>query len=176
VIGVGIDERPLKREPPVAFVIRAAMDKARAAQSALGIRADHPILAADTAVVVDGQILGKPRDRREGLEMLGLLSGRSHQVATGIALLHRETAMTRLSVSLVSFRVLTAEEVGAYWDTGEPADKAGAYAIQGRGAVFVKHLEGSYSGVMGLPLFETAQMLGQAGIGLWSEGVKGHTE
>jgi len=168
VVDVEVDERPRPNEPAETFVIRAAMDKARAAWSALQGMSGRPLLAADTAVVVDGRILGKPRDRREGLAMLALLSGRSHRVATGVALIHPGGEISRLSVSRVTFRTIAPEEARAYWKTGEPIDKAGAYAVQGLGASFVCRLEGSYSGVMGLPLFETAQLLAQAGIELMS--------
>jgi len=168
VVDVAVDERPRPDEPAEAFVIRAALDKARTGWSALRCSVGRPLLAADTAVVVDGRILGKPRDRREGLAMLALLSGRCHRVATGVALIHPAGELSRLSVSRVSFRTLAAREARAYWETGEPIDKAGAYAVQGLGASFVRHLEGSYSGVMGLPLFETAQLLAEAGIELMS--------
>jgi septum formation protein len=121
------------------------------------------VLGADTAVVVGGEVLGKPGNREEGIAMLRRLSGVTHHVYSGVALVGDDEA-TRLSVSAVSFRSLTLEECQAYWRTGEPADKAGAYAIQGRGAVFISRLEGSYSGVMGLPLFESAELLREFGI------------
>jgi len=123
-----------------------------------------PVLAADTTVVIDSQLLGKPADEADAIAMLQRLSGRTHQVLTAVALATAGAARLRLSESAVRFRTLTAAECRAYWASGEPRDKAGAYAIQGRGAVFVEHLSGSYSGVVGLPLFETAQLLGAAGI------------
>ena len=126
-----------------------------------------PVLGADTAVIIDNVMLGKPRERAEGLEMLARLSGREHQVLSAVALAHAGTVSSSLSRSLVRLRALGREECEAYWDGGEPCDKAGGYAIQGRGAVFVEMLHGSYSGVMGLPLFETALLLTAAGVGLW---------
>jgi len=132
-----------------------------------------PVLGADTAVLVDERMLGKPKHRAEALAMLTQLSGRTHQVLSGIALVAAAgEVQTRLSVSEVRFREVTEAEAAAYWDSGEMQDKAGGYAIQGRGAVFVAELRGSYSGVMGLPLQETAQLLRAAGVGgWWGEGV-----
>jgi septum formation protein len=123
-----------------------------------------PVLGADTAVVIDDAMLGKPRDRSEALEMLARLSGREHEVVSAVALAQRGTLNSRLCRSVVRFRPLAAEECEAYWDSGEPRDKAGGYAIQGLGAVFIETLRGSYSGVMGLPLFETAALLKAAGV------------
>jgi septum formation protein len=125
-----------------------------------------PVLGADTVVVVDDALLGKPRDRTDGLEMLRRLSGRSHQVLSAVALAHGNALHQALSRSVVRFRALTEQECAAYWDSGEPHGKAGAYAIQGRGAVFIEYLSGSYTGVMGLPLYETAQLLKAAGIAI----------
>lgn len=163
VIAVELDEAPLSGEGPDDYVLRVAMDKARAGRAITAGRPDLPVLAADTAVVVDGRILGKPRDREEGAAMIRLLSGRTHTVLSGVALVG-ELERQALSRSEVSFREVHPAEVSAYWDTGEPVDKAGGYAIQGLGAVFVDGLQGSYSGVMGLPLFETAHLLAGAGI------------
>jgi septum formation protein len=118
--------------------------------------------------VLDGSIFGKPRDRTEGMEMLARLSGRTHDVLTAVALAHEGGMAQLLSASAVRFRALTEAERAGYWETGEPRDKAGGYAIQGRGAVFIESLSGSYSGVMGLPLFETAQLLCAARIPYWS--------
>lgn len=126
-----------------------------------------PVLGADTAVVIDDAMLGKPRDRRDGLEMLARLSGREHEVICAVALAQRGTLASRLSRSIVRFRPLSPQECEAYWDSGEPLDKAGGYAIQGRAAVFIESLRGSYSGVMGLPLFETAALLRAAGVPVW---------
>jgi septum formation protein len=127
-----------------------------------------PVLAADTIVVVDGQLLGKPADETEGVAMLERLSGRTHRVLTAVAIaLAHGAPGVRLSESAVRFRALTRAECVAYWRTGEGRDKAGGYAIQGRGAVFIEHLSGSYSGVMGLPLLETAELLREAGVRYW---------
>jgi septum formation protein len=117
------------------------------------------VLAADTAVVLEREILGKPKDRRDGEQMLLRLSDRTHTVLTAVALRSAAGLDLIVSHSFVTFRLIGAAEAGAYWDTGEPLDKAGGYAIQGRAAVFIADLRGSYSGVMGLPLFETAQLL-----------------
>ncbi|MEW5755592.1 MAG: Maf family protein [Pseudomonadota bacterium] len=150
-------------EAPEEYVIRLALAKARAVRERLGAAARYPVLAADTAVVLEHEIFGKPRDRADGLRMLARLSGRAHLVLTGMALVG-ETEQTRLSVSHVYFRAITAQEAAAYWASGEPQDKAGGYAIQGRAAAFIERLEGSYSGVMGLSLFEVAEMLHACGI------------
>lgn len=163
VLDIDVDETPLANEAPAEYVIRMALEKARAGQSSLDGDNRLPVLAADTAVVVGQRILGKPGDRKEALEMLQLLSSTRHRVLTGIAL-KGAREWTRLSVSQVQFRHIPPEEALAYWHSGEPADKAGGYAIQGQGALFVSSLEGSFSGVMGLPLFETGELLRQAGI------------
>jgi septum formation protein len=163
VVAGELDETPLSGETPEAFVLRVAMDKARAGRAQTAGRWELPVLAADTAVVVEGRILGKPRDRADGAAMMRLLAGRTHSVLTGVALVG-ELEEQALSASEVSFRAIERREIEAYWDTGEPADKAGGYAIQGIGAVFVSELRGSYSGVMGLPLFETARLLAGAGV------------
>jgi len=161
VSGADIDETVRAGEAPADYVVRMACAKARTVRArSPGL----PVLAADTTVVVDGLILAKPRDRADGLAMLGRLSGRSHQVLTAVALAAASGITFRLSASEVRMRAVTPEECAAYWETGEPRDKAGGYAIQGRGALFIEHLNGSYSGVMGLPLYETGQLLAAAGI------------
>ena len=160
-----VDERLLEGEAPAAGALRLAAAKARAVPAALGT--GRPVLGADTIVVLDGVTLGKPRDREDALAMLARLSGRTHRVLSAVALATAQGVAQRLSDSAVRLRALTPAECVAYWETGEPADKAGAYAIQGRGAVFIAALEGSYSGVMGLPLFETAELLAAAGIPCW---------
>lgn len=163
IIKVAIDETPHRGEQPQEYVLRLARDKALAGQTALN-RSDYPlVLAADTSVVVDGRILGKPRDRDHAQEMMGLLSGRSHWVHSGVALAGDGVASS-LSSSKVNFCNITPAQAQAYWNSHEPADKAGGYGIQGLGAIFITRIEGSFSGVMGLPLFETAQLLTQAGI------------
>lgn len=166
-IGVGyrllatdIPEEARAGESPEEFVLRLALEKARAGRAQLEVTEVYPVLGADTAVVLDGEILGKPRDRDHALAMLSHLSGHTHQVLTGVALIGAGGyERSRLSVSRVRFRTLNINEIERYWESGEPADKAGAYAIQGRAAAFIEHMEGSYSGVMGLPLFETAGLL-----------------
>ena len=167
---VDIDETPLPGEQPAAYASRLALAKAHAGWELVAARhstvGPMPVLGADTAVVLDGVILGKPRDRSEGLAMLAALSGREHQVMSAVALVAGDRAAVRVQESWVRFRALTRAEREAYWDTGEPADKAGAYGIQGRAAVFIAGLEGSYSGVMGLPLFETAELLREFGISI----------
>ena len=162
VLAVDVDETRLPGEAPAVYVERLARAKARAGLAGAG---DLPVLGADTAVVVDGDVLGKPADRADGLAMLARLAGRAHEVLTAVALARPGgEEHCRLSVSHVTFRALTDAEIAAYWATGEPADKAGGYAIQGRAARFVTRLEGSYSGVVGLPLHETAELLAAAGI------------
>ncbi len=157
-----IDETPRDGETPVAYVQRLAREKARAAWEMLE-SPDAPVLAADTAVVLDGLILGKPTDAADAAQMLGALSGRRHEVLTAIALLDAAREEVAVSRTGVSFRSLRPAEIAGYWRTGEPAGKAGGYAIQGLGAVFVDEIHGSYSGVVGLPLFETAQLLARFG-------------
>ncbi len=158
---VAVDEACRSGEAPQAHVLRLAGAKARAAA-----RSGHglPVLGADTVVVLGGRVLGKPAGRAEALAMLEALSGRTHQVMTGVAVVAEGVESARLSISRVGFRTTTPVERESYWASGECADKAGAYAIQGQGALFVRHLEGSYSGVVGLPLFETAELLAQVGI------------
>ena len=160
-----IDETALGGESASAYVVRIACAKA----SVIAERfASLPVLAADTSVVLDGRICGKPADAHQGIDMLGRLSGRTHEVLTAVALAHGGRLEHRLSTSAVRFRPLSLAECRAYWESGEPRDNAGGYAIQGRAAVFIEHLSGSYSGVMGLPLFETAQLLAAAGVPYWA--------
>lgn len=165
VLGVDLDEAPLPNEGPEVYVRRVAADKARAGQGLLDPGRAAPVLAADTAVAVDRRILGKPRDREDAADMLRLLSGRTHRVLTAVAFA-ADRLEEALSISEVTFRRLAEAEIRAYWETGEPADKAGGYAIQGLGALFVTRLAGSCSGVMGLPLHETGRLLAGAGIRL----------
>lgn len=164
IMRVEVDETPRAGETVENYVTRLARAKAEAALLKLGGKAARPVLAADTAVAADGRILGKPRNKNAALVMLAQLSGRTHRVLSAVALWSAGTLQATLSVSQVRLRIIHPAEAAAYWDSGEPADKAGAYAIQGRGAMFVERLEGSYSGVMGLPLFETAQLLRAAGV------------
>jgi septum formation protein len=162
-----IDETALPGEPAERYVERLAREKALAGLAALSDPADAVVLGADTAVVLDGRILGKPADRAECLATLAALSGREHQVLTAVALASAQRIESRVVASRVRFRPLCAGEAEAYWATGEPCDKAGSYGIQGLAAVFVSQLEGSYSAVVGLPLCETAQLLGEFGIPCW---------
>ena len=154
-----IDERLLGDEQPGDYVQRLAIEKARA-QYAPG----QLVIAADTIVLIDQSILGKPVDKAQGLEMLMWLSGRSHQVMTGVALAGPGGLITQTVVSTVRFKAFDRAFAERYWASGEPRDKAGSYGVQGLGAVFIEHLEGSYSNVIGLPLFETAQMLETMGV------------
>jgi septum formation protein len=156
-----IDESVREKELPADYVMRMASEKAeRVWQSNQDTSlARLPVLAADTAVVLGNRIMGKPVNREQGMEMLTALSGRSHEVLTAVSLLSGGKQTSRLSRSEVSFTKLSEEDIRRYWDTGEPLDKAGAYAIQGKAAVFIESLQGSYSGVMGLPLFEVGQLL-----------------
>ncbi len=167
LLPVAVDETPLPDEMPDAYVIRLARAKAGAGARVLGRRQPAPVLGADTTVVVDGAILGKPADRAEGLAMLACLSGREHRVLSAVALATTRREAIKLQESRVRFRELSPTECAAYWDSGEPWDKAGGYAIQGRAAAFIIEVRGSYSGVMGLPLFETAELLREFGIPLW---------
>ena len=167
VVGAHIDETAHAGESPRDYVLRMARQKALTVRE----RGERlPVLAADTTVVLDGVIYGKPRDRADGIAMLGRLSARTHGVLTAVAVADARGVDSRLSVSTVRFRGLTPEECAAYWDTGEPCDKAGGYAVQGAAAVFIESLSGSYSGVMGLPLFETAELLRSAGVAYWGKG------
>ena len=163
LLRVTIPEIPLPGENAQDFVQRVALEKAQAGKDLLTHEDTHPVMGADTAVVIDGRILGKPVNRQEAVDMLTSLSGRRHQVMSAVAMMAGHTAV-RLNISQVTFRNLSPEEIEAYWESGECHDKAGAYAIQGRAAIFIKELQGSYSGVMGLPLYETAALLQQFGI------------
>ncbi|MDM7323197.1 MAG: Maf family protein [Gammaproteobacteria bacterium] len=163
---VEVDESPRPGEAAAETALRLAVAKAEAGRSQAA--PGQAVLAADTLVSLDGEPLGKPRDREDFFVMLRRLSGRRHEVCTAVALAWDDSIRSFLSVSHVDFRPLLDAELAAYWATGEPKDKAGGYAIQGRAAVFITRLEGSFSGVMGLPLFETAELLQQAGFRLWS--------
>ncbi|NMZ70866.1 septum formation protein [Pseudomonas peli] len=162
-----IDENALPGESPIAYVERLALSKAQAGLAALTDNADAVVLGADTAVVLDGRILGKPTDRADGLSTLSDLSGRTHEVLTAVALVSRERQASRVVTSQVTFRALSQAEIEAYWVSGEPQDKAGCYGIQGLAAVFVSQLQGSYSAVVGLPLCETAALLAEFAIPCW---------
>jgi septum formation protein len=167
VVGTAVDEAVRPAETAPDYVLRLAAAKAEAGW--VRSRGAHPapVLAADTVVVLDGKLLGKPADRQDAESMLQQLSGRTHEVLTAVALRTAGRLHSRISRSEVTFRAIPADEARAYWETGEPCDKAGAYAIQGRAAIFVADLRGSFSGVMGLPLFETAELLHEAGVSHW---------
>ena len=158
VILVDTDESPLAGEKPDEMVLRLAAAKADAAT-----HGDF-VLAADTVVVLGDRVLGKPRDAEDAVEMLLALSGRCHAVMTGVALKTPAGTTAVLSTTDVQFRQIGRDEAHRYWQSGEPSDKAGAYGIQGLGGMFVKSIEGSYSGVMGLPVFETVELLVSAGL------------
>lgn len=160
--GMDIDEQRLPGEAADAMVLRLAAGKATAA----GKLYTGPVLAADTAVVVDDDIFGKPVNQEEALAMLARMSGRCHQVMTGVALQQDDKERVVLSTTEVRFREIDPDEALAYWQSGEPRGKAGAYAIQGLAGVFVEQIKGSYSGVVGLPVYETAALLAEAGIDL----------
>lgn len=164
-----IDETPLAGESPAALARRLAERKAAAARNE-GTSEITVVLASDTVVACHERALGKPRDEAEAVAMLQSLSGREHEVLTAVTASSDTRSETILSRSLVSFREISESEARLYWRSGEPRDKAGAYAIQGLGAVFVKDLHGSYSGVMGLPLYETAALLAQFGVPCWLDG------
>ncbi|MDP3875733.1 MAG: Maf family protein [Methylobacter sp.] len=164
VYPLDIDETPLPDETPLAYVQRLAAEKSAAAVAQLGD--SLPVLAADTAVVLDDVIMGKPKDRDDALAMLRQLSGKMHRVYSAVSLRGQEHGEA-VSITEVTFRPLTENEIAAYWHSGEPADKAGSYAIQGLGGVFVAAINGSFSGVVGLPLFETAELLSRQGIGTY---------
>ncbi len=168
VLATDVDETARRGEDPAHYAARVALAKGEAAWAQPAARRELPVLAADTTVVLEGRMFGKPATREECIGMLLDLAGRTHEVITAIALLtgtaRAPVVRSRVVGSEVRFRPISAEEAGRYWDSGEPRDKAGAYAVQGLGAVFVAGLAGSYSGVMGLPLFETAALLQEAGI------------
>lgn len=164
VLDVEVDETPLPGENAAALVLRLAQAKALAARPpAAGPDPVPAIVAADTAVTLDGEIFGKPADLADAQRILGRLAGRTHEVVTGLAVLHAGRCHARLSRSEVTMRATSPDEIARYWRSGEPADKAGSYAIQGLGAIFIAELSGSYSGVMGLPLYELAGLLAGCG-------------
>lgn len=160
--GVDVDEKRFDGEAADTMALRLAVTKAEAAEPAVG--SDTVILAADTVVTLGDAVFGKPVSRQDALDMLAELSGQSHTVVTAVAVLHRGEVRTTISESIVRFRVINPDEAAQYWQSGEPRDKAGAYAIQGKGGIFVESLSGSYSGVVGLPVFETVRMLSEAGV------------
>lgn len=165
--GVDIDESRNEGEAVDDMAIRLAREKALAVDDEHAKK--RPILAADTIVVLGDRVFGKPASEEDALSMLAVLSGKTHRVITAISLRTADGLYTDMSDTEVQFRDISPDEALAYWQSGEPADKAGAYAIQGLGGVFVETISGSYSGVVGLPVFETAGLLRKAGIGLLTE-------
>ena len=164
VLPQDVDEARLPGEAPKDYVSRLARAKAEAAFAALGGAGQAACLGSDTTVVCDGVLFEKPLDEADAQRMLTALSGRTHQVLTAVALATATGTQVLISESAVTFRTLTAAEIHQYWLTGEPADKAGAYGIQGLGAMFVTEIKGSYSGIMGLPVMETVTLLGTVGL------------
>ncbi len=163
---VDVDETPRSGESPEHYVLRVTRDKAQAAAHIMRRRrlTVRPVLAADTTVVCDEAILGKPVDATDAARMLELLAGRAHRVLTAVAIASGDAVETRLSESQVWLRALDAGDIRRYVASGESGDKAGAYAVQGRAAAFITRIEGSYSGIMGLPLAEVAELLRKSGI------------
>ncbi|MFK8017340.1 MAG: nucleoside triphosphate pyrophosphatase [Gammaproteobacteria bacterium] len=161
VVPAAIDERQRDRESPQPYVERMAREKAAKVAACHG---DAVVLAADTSVVVDDEVLGKPEDAQAAARMLGALSGREHDVITAVAISAGSVLREVVTCTRVAMREIAQHEMHRYWQSGEPSDKAGGYAIQGLGAVFVRAIHGSYSGVVGLPLCETAELLQQSGI------------
>ncbi|MBD3644574.1 MAG: Maf family protein [Alcanivorax sp.] len=162
-----IDETPLPQELPLEYVCRMAREKAQAGAAAAHGQPAGAVLGADTAVVLGDEILGKPADKQQALAMLKSLNGGEHQVMSALALLHRGQLEVRYAITQVQFRDLDEAQLQAYVDTGEGADKAGGYGIQGLGAALVASLTGSYSGVVGLPLEQMVELLDQVGIRYW---------
>jgi len=162
-----IDETPLPQEPPLDYVCRMAREKAQVGAVAAHGQPLGAVLGADTAVVLGDEILGKPADKQQALAMLKALNGNEHQVMSALALSHRGQLEVRYAITRVQFRHLDEVHLQAYVDTGEGADKAGGYGIQGLGAALVASLTGSYSGVVGLPLEQMVELLDQVGIRYW---------
>jgi septum formation protein len=162
VLKIDIDETPLRDEKPESYVQRMALEKANAGWE-LCKKQQSLVIAADTSVIIDQQILGKPCSEQDAEKMLISLSGRSHQVMSSVAVMNQESPFVALNVNTVRFSKLTDEQIEWYLNTREGIDKAGSYAVQGLAAQFIEHIEGSYSGIMGLPLYETALLLKQAG-------------
>ncbi len=163
VVAVDVDESLLDGESAGDYVQRLAVAKAQAGWHILSSQQKIPVLGADTAVIVDDEILGKPRDADDARAMLQRLSGRCHQVMTAVAIVDQQQVLCKLNTSEVCFSDLSSEQIAWYVSTGEGTDKAGGYAVQGLAAMFIERIEGSYSGIMGLPLRETSVMLQLAG-------------
>ena len=157
---VDVDESLYPGENSFDYVNRLAIEKAQAGAQLVKL-GNVPVLGSDTCIVFNEEIIGKPRDESNALEILQILSGKTHKVITAVALCDTERCLSKVQMSKVSFRALSSDEIKVYVKTGEPLDKAGAYAIQGMAARFITHIEGSYSGIMGLPLYETAELLNE---------------
>ena len=172
-----VDETPLPGESPEDYVVRLALAKAKAgAAGATKEYARLPVLGADTVVVLGDQLLGKPRGKADGIAMLLRLSDRSHEVLTAVAVRRLMPGgelfeAQELSMTRVTFRTITQEEAEKYWDTQEPRDKAGAYGIQGIGGIFAERIEGSFTGVMGLPIAATEMLLRHVGVQTWQHRI-----
>lgn len=168
VLSVHVPEEQQAGESPQAYVQRLACEKSQAGWQQLSASAGgtplEPVLGADTLIEIDGRVLEKPADEADALAMMATLSGRAHRVLSAVALTSSQGTSSRLSSTEVVFRPVSPEEALRYWRTGEPVDKAGGYAIQGLGAIFVERLSGSYSGVVGLPLSETRELLEEYGV------------
>lgn len=162
-----IDETVRQNEAPARYVQRMAEEKNRTALTLFcetnGTMPDFPLITADTCVVSDGIILGKPRSQAEAIEFLNRLSGKQHTVLTAVCIRYRGKTSSRVQTNRVVFKPLSSEEISAYVQSGEPMDKAGAYAVQGIGGIFIQSIEGSFSGIMGLPVYETVSMLQDLG-------------
>lgn len=171
VQAVDVDESKKLNEPVMDYVQRLAMEKAKFGFETITNRSALPVLGSDTIIEIDSMILGKPENRQHAKTILQQLSGKKHTVHTSVAIVTEDKAVIDTSSSQVLFKELEEQEIDSYLATGEADDKAGAYAIQGLAAQFVKNLNGSFSGVMGLPLYETAQLLKQCGVQLFDQPV-----
>jgi septum formation protein len=168
ILNIDVDETALPQEAPEDYVLRVALAKALAGFQLQGGESQCVVLGGDTAVVHQGRIFGKPVDRANALEMLAVLSGSTHEVYSAVSVVSAVRQVTRLVKTQVTFLNISQQQLEMYWDTGEPLGKAGAYAIQGLAAIFVAGIEGSYSGVVGLPISETAQLLKEFDVPVWS--------
>jgi len=166
VVNAPIDETALPNENPQAFVLRIAKEKAFAGFKQIANQSTKQyawVIGGDTAVVLGDEVFGKPCDKADACKMLRALSGKTHTVLSGVAIVHNGEVFSAVNQTQVTFKALSTEDVEAYWLTDEPKGKAGAYAIQGLGARFIRTIQGSYSGVMGLPLYELDQLLTESG-------------
>jgi septum formation protein len=166
IVPADIDETPMSQELPIDYVQRMAQEKAKCVIDTVA-GSSMVVLGADTSVVLGSKIYGKPKNSEEALAMLADLSGKTHQVLTAVAMGDNQRCVIKLSATDVKFRELDPRECLDYWKTGEPSDKAGSYAIQGLGAVFVEKISGSFSGVMGLPIEQTSQLLQKFNVPIW---------